>query len=939
MLTVQNSAGITLAYLNNVESGSIKESINGAFTMVFVVTLDPLKTDFLYDNKNLIEYNNDLFRVIELEELHITDNDITISITAEHISYDLLENIMLEFNYTYQTAAFVMAKCLEGTEFRFIGTDITRKTDIQYKTECNSKQISIAIANNWQGELKYFRRDIELLEQRGTNRQVAFRFGKNLTSIKRKRDFAKDTVSYEVTVNQDTELEELGYFELGDTVRVIDDALGIGMEVRIVEVEKDIITGLNSSVTLGSATEKINVSLAGLSNKVDKVIADNEDNKDAIDNVTNTVNDSKEEWDKIKEITDEYGNVIANKINGQLNTDNTLITSTTGHISWTGNTIKIHDQPTEADSTWCMELGSAGWRIANGKDSTGAWRWRTMATGTGIVADEITSGTLSAIKIKGVTITGTEVSGGSVKGTNISGGTLNIGNNNFMVDINGHLTSNGNTYLQGNVYMNGNINWSTENSPVVVHYSTDGATNWHEAFVNTDKFARYSYDGGKTWTAAVKIVGTDGQDGAPGLPGTNGINGKTYFTWIKYANDANGTGMSDNPSGKTYIGMAYNKDTNIESTNPSDYTWSKFVGEDGIDGQDGIPGKNGIDGKTYYTWIRYADDASGTGISNDSSGKSYIGIAYNKETATESNIPSDYTWTKIKGDQGLDGTNGTNGKDGTTYYTWIMYADTNTGNGISSNPTGKEYMGIRHNMTSPIASTSPSDYTWFKVKGENGADGSDANVPSYIKSTYIDATTIKSPNIEGNVINGGVITGGYIRGTTIDGSTIYGGDVSGVHTKIDSTNPLAVYRPTGKVAELWGAIDGSSYLKLYDRTGEEKVSMSSGASSASTTSFTDTGSMHLNINGELQITGQSGFKLYAWNRTSSPYIEVYRSYMNVGNPFIETYIDGSKVYISNLSTYAISELEVQNMELQEENRQLALKQSEIEVTLMEKGVL
>ena len=61
--------------------------------------------------------------------------------------------------------------------------------------------------------------------------------------------------------------------------------------------------------------------------------------------------------------------------------------------------------------------------------------------------------------------------------------------------------------------------------------------------------------------------------------------------------------------------------------------------------------------------------------------------------------------------------------------------------------------------------------------------------------------------------------------------------------------------------------------------------------------------------------------------------------MNVGNPFIETYIDGSKVYISNLSTYAISELEVQNMELQEENRQLALKQSEIEVTLMEKGVL
>ena len=47
---------------------------------------------------------------------------------------------------------------------------------------------------------------------------------------------------------------------------------------------------------------------------------------------------------------------------------------------------------------------------------------------------------------------------------------------------------------------------------------------------------------------------------------TNGEDGTTYYTWIKYA-DTPTSGMSDNPTGKTYIGVAYNKSTPVESTN------------------------------------------------------------------------------------------------------------------------------------------------------------------------------------------------------------------------------------------------------------------------------------------------------------------------------------------------------------------------------------
>ncbi len=65
-----------------------------------------------------------------------------------------------------------------------------------------------------------------------------------------------------------------------------------------------------------------------------------------------------------------------------------------------------------------------------------------------------------------------------------------------------------------------------------------------------------------------------------------------------------------------------------------------------------IIGVYGSDGKTYYTWIKYADDASGTNMSDDPTGKKYMGIAINKTTATESNDADVYTWSLIKGTDG-----------------------------------------------------------------------------------------------------------------------------------------------------------------------------------------------------------------------------------------------------------------------------------------------
>lgn len=170
--------------------------------------------------------------------------------------------------------------------------------------------------------------------------------------------------------------------------------------------------------------------------------------------------------------------------------------------------------------------------------------------------------------------------------------------------------------------------------------------------------------------------GEPGKDGPQGVPGPAGQDGKTLYTWIRYAEDANGTGISNSPDGKSYIGLAYNKTTASESNNPSDYTWSK------ITGKDGVAGPAGEDGKTLYTWIKYADtmpsSSSSTIYDIPNQNTKYIGIAVNKDTASESIDAMVYTWSLFRGADGTNGTDGKDGRDGRIVYPAGIYDATVT---------------------------------------------------------------------------------------------------------------------------------------------------------------------------------------------------------------------------------------------------------------------
>jgi phage minor structural protein len=158
-------------------------------------------------------------------------------------------------------------------------------------------------------------------------------------------------------------------------------------------------------------------------------------------------------------------------------------------------------------------------------------------------------------------------------------------------------------------------------------------------FISSDSTNPASY----SWTlikGETGATGAQGLQGIQGVQGTQGTAGASLYTWVKYATTPT-TGMSDTPDGKVYIGFAYNKTTATESLTYADYTWSLIKGEDGA------TGATGANGTTTYTWVKYADNISGGGMSDSPTDKRFLGIAVNKTTATESTTATDYTWSPL----------------------------------------------------------------------------------------------------------------------------------------------------------------------------------------------------------------------------------------------------------------------------------------------------
>lgn len=213
--------------------------------------------------------------------------------------------------------------------------------------------------------------------------------------------------------------------------------------------------------------------------------------------------------------------------------------------------------------------------------------------------------------------------------------------------------------------------------------------------------------GPKGETGAQGPQGATGPQGPQGIQGVKGADGKTYYTWVKYA-DSPTSGMSDNPSGKKYIGFAYNKTTGTESTSYSDYSWSLIKGEKGDKGSTGDTGAqgatgNGIKSITYY----YARTTSQTAPSAGN---------ITSTTMPTLDATNKYLWQK-------EVINYTNNTNQTTVLLLAVY-----GNSGAQGPKGDK------GATGPQGPTGP--------KGETGAQGPQGN-PGSTGPQGVSVTAIK----------------------------------------------------------------------------------------------------------------------------------------------------------------------------------------------------
>ena len=255
-------------------------------------------------------------------------------------------------------------------------------------------------------------------------------------------------------------------------------------------------------------------------------------------------------------------------------------------------------------------------------------------------------------------------------------------------------------------------------------------------------------------------------------PGTYTANNTTfgrdpYSNKVKQCDLVSDFSLTDS-TGRGWLGTYSDNNANAVS-DPSRYTWQLTKGPQGIQGiqgPQGIPGQPGADGRTQYTHIAYADNATGGGFSQTDQNKAYIGM-YQDFTATDSNDPTRYRWTKWKGSDGAQGIPGKPGADGKTPYIHFAYADDDKGTNFSLTDKNQQYQGYYSDYTE-ADSTDYRKYKWVDRL---------ANVQVSTKNLILKSNNFSNPHKQ-----------------------------NGANTEVTSTDEYFVVKSTGYTANTWGGM-------------------------------------------------------------------------------------------------------------------------------------
>ena len=177
-------------------------------------------------------------------------------------------------------------------------------------------------------------------------------------------------------------------------------------------------------------------------------------------------------------------------------------------------------------------------------------------------------------------------------------------------------------------------------APIVrAQYSIDGTDGTWESALDSSvhKYIHFSYDGGLSWTAPIKIVGDDGQSVS--------LKGTAYTTddlvagrvVTLYSDETSNNIIQGEESGDSYLVEGY----------LCVYNGSNFI----CAGQ--LQGPKGKDGDTYYLYVRYASSTNGSDFSDTPGNRKYVGFYRSTITPLPSNIDKSsatWNWAKFVGE-------------------------------------------------------------------------------------------------------------------------------------------------------------------------------------------------------------------------------------------------------------------------------------------------
>ena len=182
------------------------------------------------------------------------------------------------------------------------------------------------------------------------------------------------TVSYEAEVAVMARAGEgIEGAACGDAVQIVDAAFDppLRLEGRILETVEDMTGDLSrSKITLGNVVE----SYTRRSQRVEA----------AVQKLTGSAG----AWDDAAGLGESYLNGVIDGLNAVLNE--------TGGYTYLepGEGVFVYDRPKDQNPTRCIQIGGGYWRCADSKRPDGTWDFRTIGTGSGLVADALYTGTI-----------------------------------------------------------------------------------------------------------------------------------------------------------------------------------------------------------------------------------------------------------------------------------------------------------------------------------------------------------------------------------------------------------------------------------------------------------------------------------------------------------------------------------------------------------------